>query len=329
MGAADVVPGVSGGTMAVVLGIYERLLGSLRAMAEAGGLLLRGVVGRRGRTWRMGAAQRLGRVDWLLVITVPVGILCSVVGLASVIRAQLEARPETMAGLFCGLVGASALAAGRLYHWRHLGRLLVTAGVAGTTFALLGLRAGPVEDPSPLVLLAAGAVAVCAMVLPGISGAFVLLMVGMYTAVINIVDQRLWADAAAVGFGALVGLALFSTLLGRLLDRARHLVMATMVGLMAGSIRVLWPWPNGIGAIDHHEGTDIASTDLAWPTADSWLAPTVAAAVGFAVVLALVHLGSSSRLPGNTRPATAEAGPQHSTAGDEHGGAQAHLPDQP
>ena len=281
MGAADVVPGVSGGTIAVVLGIYERLLGAVRGVAAAAGLLLRG-------RWHL-CRQRLGAVDWWLVVPLLAGILGTILLLASVIETQLKERPETMAGLFCGLVAASAVSACRLFEWRGVAQVAVMAASAAATFALLGLQSGPVADPSLPVLVGAGAVAVCAMILPGISGAFLLLMLGMYGAVITIVTDVRLLDAAAFAAGAAVGLALFSTVLGWMLERARNTVLAVLVGLMAGSLRVLWPWPDGVGTISRHADEIVSGTGLAWPGADQWLAPTLAAAVGFAVVLVLTH----------------------------------------
>ena len=282
MGAADVVPGVSGGTIAVVLGIYERLLGAIRGVAAAAGRLLRG-------DWR-GCGQRLAGVDWWLIVPLLVGILGTILLLAGVIETQLEERPETMAGLFCGLVLASAVSACRLFEWRGGDRISLMAASAVATFALLGLQSGPVADPSLPVLAGAGAIAICAMILPGISGAFLLLMLGMYGAVINVVTDLRYLEAVVFLAGAAVGLALFSTVLGRLLDQARDPVMAVLVGLMFGSLRVLWPWPNGVGVISRHEHEVISGTGLDWPTAEQWLAPTLAAAIGFAVVLVITRL---------------------------------------
>ncbi len=290
MGAADVVPGVSGGTVAVVLGIYERLLGTVRGVAEAAGRLLRG-------DWR-GTKRRLAAVDWWLIVPLLAGILATILLLASVIETQLEDRPETMAGLFCGLVLASAVSACRLFEWRGAAQAALMVVSAAATFGLLGLQSAPVGDPSLPVLAAAGAVAVCAMILPGISGAFLLLMLGMYGAVINVVTDLRLAEAAVFAAGAAVGLALFSTLLGRLLDRARNPVMAVMVGLMAGSLRVLWPWPNGVGVISRHEHEMISGTGLAWPTTAEWAAPTVAATAGFAAVLILTRLAQGRGVVG-------------------------------
>ena len=284
MGAADVVPGVSGGTIAVVLGIYERLLGAIREVAGAAGRLLRG-------DWRE-AGRRLAGVDWWLIVPLLVGILGTILLLASVIETQLEERPETMAGLFCGLVLASAVSACRLFEWRGAVQIVLMTVAALATFGLLGLQSGPVADPSLLVLAGAGAIAICAMILPGISGAFLLLMLGMYGAVINVVTDLRYLDAAVFLAGAAVGLGLFSTVLGRLLDQARNPVMAVLVGLMFGSLRVLWPWPNGVGVISRHENEIVSGTGLAWPPADQWLAPTVAAVAGFAAVLIVTRLAT-------------------------------------
>ncbi len=293
MGCADVVPGVSGGTIAVVLGIYERLLNAMRNLSGAAWTLLRGD--------RRGALRRLREVDWWLVVPLLTGILGTILLLASVIETQLEERPETMAGLFCGLVAASAVAARRLFRWRSFGRIVLMAGTAGVTFALLGLRAGQVVDPPLPVLFATGAVAVCAMILPGVSGAFLLVMLGMYSAVITILNEMRLLEAMIFAGGAATGLMVFSSLLGWLLHRARDVVMAVLVGLMFGSLRVLWPWPDGVGIISRHgdESTPITDvmtngivtgTGLAWPAADQWLTPTMAAAAGFVAVLAVTRM---------------------------------------
>ena len=282
MGAADVVPGVSGGTVAVVLGIYERLLGAIRGLAAALGQLLRG--DGRGCRWR------LARVDWWLIVPLLAGILVTILLLASVIETQLEERPETMAGLFCGLVLASAVSTCRLFEWRGVIGVGLMVVSAAATFAALGLQSGPVADPSLPVLAAAGAVAVCAMILPGISGAFLLLMLGMYGAVISIVTDRHYLEAVVFVAGAAVGLALFSSLLGWLLNQGRNTVMAVLVGLMFGSLRVLWPWPNGVGVISRHEHEMVSGTGIAWPGAGEWPAPALAAAIGFAAVLVITRL---------------------------------------
>jgi len=134
-------------------------------------------------------------------------------------------------------------------------------------------------------------VAICAMVLPGISGSFILLMVGMYGTMIQVVDDRMVVDAATFGAGALIGLACFSALLARLLARRHDDVMAVMVGLLMGSLRVLWPWPHGVGVVSRHAEEVVNGATLSWPEATDGLAgPALLAALALAVVLLVDRL---------------------------------------
>ena len=287
MGAADVVPGVSGGTVALVLGIYERLVEVVRAGARALGSLVTG-------DWR-GSWRRVRDLDWLFLVPLLAGIMAAVVALASVIETQLRTNPAEMAGLFAGLVAGSIVVAARMIRAPRWTDPVMAMAVAVVVFAGLGLQAGPIADPSPWVFAGAGMVAVCAMILPGISGSFLLLMIGMYSPAITAIDELHYAKAAALALGAVVGLALFSSLLGRLLERAHDRVMAVLIGLMIGSLRVLWPWPDGVGVIDRHPEESTAGTELAWPAADEWLGPTALAAAGFIVVMAWSWWADHSR----------------------------------
>ena len=282
MGCADVVPGVSGGTIAVLLGIYERLLAVVRNITAAGRRMLRG-------DWRA-SCQQLKAVDWWLLLPLLAGIAGTILLLASTIETQLMERPETVKGLFCGLIAASLVVALQLFNWQNFTRMVMTSISAIATFMLLGLQVGPVDDPSLLMIAGAAAVAICAMILPGISGAFLLLIMGMYEATINIVSELRYADMAIFVFGAVVGLALFSSLLGWLLDRAHDTVMAVLVGLMLGSLRVLWPWSDSVDVTSYHESEHLPGTNLQWPETQEWLAPTATAVVSFAIVVTLTRL---------------------------------------
>ncbi len=277
MGAADVVPGVSGGTMALVLGIYERLIDTIRDGARALGRLARGDIA--------GGLSALRRLDLVFLVPLLAGIGLAVVSLAPVITHQLETNPEEMAGLFFGLVAASVVVAWRLVRRRHRGHVAVMAAVAVVVFVLLGFQSGPVADPPLLAYLASGALAICAMILPGISGSFILLMIGMYGAVIGAVDERAVGHAAVFGVGAVVGLAAFSHLLGWMLHRAHDWVMAALIGLMVGSLRVLWPWPDGVGVIGDTADATVSGTGLDWPAGGEWAGPVALAVVAAAAVL--------------------------------------------
>ena len=295
MGAADVVPGVSGGTVALLLGIYPRLIDTVRAGASVLGALVRG-------RWRS-AWERLRSFDWWFAVPLVVGIVVAVAALASVIDRLLTDEPEAMAGLFFGLVAASVVVAWRLLERPGVGSVLVAVAVGGLFFWLLGLQSGPVADPAAIALLGSGVVAVCAMLLPGISGSFILLMLGVYPAAIAAVDERVWADLAALGIGAVLGLALFSNAIGRVLDRWPDPTLAVMVGLLLGSLRVLWPWPAGVGVISRHAEETIDGTALAWaPAGDLWL-PALLAVAAAAVVLVLTGLTSERNTrAGNRKP---------------------------
>ncbi len=285
MGAADVVPGVSGGTVALLLGIYTRLIDTVRAAAGVLGALLRG-------RWR-DVWHRLRSFEWGFALPLVVGIVVAVVALASVIDELLTDEPEAMAGLFFGLVAASVVVAWKMVENPSARLALTSLVVGGLFFWLLGLQSGPVADPTVLALFGSGIVAVCAMLLPGISGSFILLMLGVYPAAIAAVDNLVWADLAALAVGAVVGLALFSNLIGRVLDRWHDYTLAVMVGLLLGSLRVLWPWPAGVGVISRHADEAVDGTGLAWaPATDLWL-PAILAAAASSLVLVLSRLTRS------------------------------------
>jgi putative membrane protein len=235
MGTADTVPGFSGGTVALVAGIYERLIANVRQGARALSLLLRGRFGDGGRA--------IAAIEWGFVVALLAGVLSAILALASLLEHQLEVAVMEMSALFLGLViGATVVAVTELREpaARHLG---VGLGVALVTFVALGFRAADAGDPSLGFVFVAGAVAICAMILPGVSGSFLLVLLGVFEFVIGSVNGRDLPILAVFTAGALVGLASFSTLLNWLLRRYHDVVLAALIGLMAGSSRVLWPWP--------------------------------------------------------------------------------------
>ena len=270
MGSADVVPGVSGGTIALVLGIYERLVRAIRTGASALGSVVRGRFGE--------ALQRAKSVEWRFLIPLLVGIGLAIVSLAALIKHFLEEEPTNTAAVFFGLVAGSILVAWRLVGQWDNWRIGTGAAVAVVAFAVLGLRSEEISDPSTILFFAAGAIAIIAMILPGISGSFILLMLGMYEAVLATVNDRDLLLVGVFAVGAIIGLAAFSTLLDRMLRDHHDAVMAGLIGLMAGSLRVLWPWP---------DGTDTAN--LAAPSDP--VVPIFLAVAGLAVVMVIARLG--------------------------------------
>lgn len=268
MGAADIVPGVSGGTVALVLGIYEHLVATVREGALALGAFVR-------LDLRLGWA-RLRAVDWAFLLPLVAGIGLAIVGLAGPLSNLLEDEPVLMASVFVGLIAGSVVVASReVEHW-DVGRVAVGLVAAVATFLLLGIRGASVEEASLLVFAGAGALAICAMILPGISGSFILVMLGMYQLVLDAVEARDALTVAAVGVGAVIGLGTFSAGLNWLLREHRDTVLAVLIGLMAGSLRVLWPWPA-------EEGFD--DVRLGAPVAGEVVAAALAAVVSFVVVV--------------------------------------------
>lgn len=237
MGSADIVPGVSGGTVALVLGIYERLVANIRQGARAASLLVRGQV----RT----ALRALGLVEWTFLAPLLLGIGVAIITLASGLEHLLQTQPVYLAAAFFGLIVGSVVVSYTEIGSRraHVHVVLVASAVA--TFLLLGLRSGRFEDPSLLIVFVGGMLAICAMILPGVSGSFILLMIGLYEVVLGGVNDRDVVLVAVFGVGAVVGLGSFSTFLNWLLRRYHAVVLAALVGLMIGSLRVLWPWPAG------------------------------------------------------------------------------------
>jgi len=297
MGAADIVPGVSGGTVALVVGIYERLLHNVGAGAKALGSLAKGDVAR--------FRQRLGEVEWSFLLPLGAGILVAIGLLSSVIEQQLQDRPEEMAGLFFGLVIGSIVVAWALLTDRTPMVLALVAGVGVVAFLLLGLQSGPTVDPPLWAFFGAGSIAICAMILPGISGSFLLLMMGMYVAVLSAAHELDIVSLAVFAAGAVLGLALFSTLLEWLLERYHDELLGSLIGLMIGSLRVLWPWPHGVGLLGDDETPSISGTGLDWPASDQIVVPVVLAVVAFVVVVGVARLADHQ--PAHPDPAAVDA----------------------
>jgi putative membrane protein len=237
VGAAEVVPGVSGGTLALVVGLYDRLI-------TGADHVVRGVVAlvRPGRG-PSAARQELSQVRWSVLLPVGVGMVAAVVLGAAAIEPLLEDYPVGMRALFFGFIAASVVVPLRMAGWARTGRdwaVLVAAAVAAAL--LTSLPPGDVSSPFlPLVALAA-AVAVCALVLPGVSGSFFLLSIGLYDRTIQAVNERDVVYLGVFALGAVLGLASFVRVVRWLLAHHRHVTLLAMAGLMVGSLRALWPW---------------------------------------------------------------------------------------
>ncbi len=232
MGAADVVPGVSGGTMALVLGIYDRLLTALGNLTRAP--LWRAL---RQRSWLLAWRS----TDGTFLLGLVTGIAVSVIALAGVIEGALEtARPQVYA-LFLGMIAAStAVVATEVRRWRPAA-IAAAAGAAVGAAIIVGLT--PVATPDAVwFLVLAGAIGICALVLPGVSGAFLLVLMGKYETVLGAIARADLATLLPFALGAGVGLLGFARLLSGWLRRFPDATHAALAGFLVGSLRRVWPW---------------------------------------------------------------------------------------
>jgi putative membrane protein len=231
MGAADVVPGVSGGTIAFVTGIYERIINALTSINPAALKLL--FSGRVAELWRV--------IDGSFLVILLAGILTSIFSLASIVSMALQNYPELVWSFFYGLIIASTI-----YVIKSIGSWFAHLALPFAFGALIaywitGLPANT-GNGEPLWFFIAGSVAICAMILPGISGSFILLLMGMYSPMLDAV-RNLQTDLLTLfAAGCVTGLLGFSHLLHWLFARFKLLTLAMLTGFLLGSLRMLWPW---------------------------------------------------------------------------------------
>lgn len=242
MGAADVVPGVSGGTIAFITGIYDELLHSLQNLTPAVLVMLK----------RNGLKATWKHINGNFLVCVFFGILLSIKTLAGVIGAALQAYPVLVWAFFFGLILASILYFARLQtNWRWPQWL---ACLAGAAFVYGVSVATPAQLPGHWwILFLGGFVAICAMILPGISGSFILLLVGLYPAVLAAINDLDLLALASIGLGCICGLLVFSRLLAWLLDNFHKTTLAVLIGFLIGSLNVTWPWKHTVETtLDRH-----------------------------------------------------------------------------
>jgi len=240
IGTAEVIPGLSGGTVALIVGVYERIIGSAAALVTAIVNLLRG----RSTEAKSSAKQ----VDWALLLPLLAGMLTAIFAAAALLEPLLESQPENMRALFAGLILVSLVVPYRMVgsNWKVVDYLLGLS-VAGVSFVLVSLPRQEVGEPNLVMVFLVASIAACALVLPGVSGSFLLLALGFYAPTIAAVNDLDIAYLGVFVLGAIVGLALFATALRWLLVNMRKVTLVIMTGLMFGSLRALWPWQDESG----------------------------------------------------------------------------------
>ncbi len=249
IGLVETVPGVSGGTVALVTGIYDDLIASGHHLTSAAKNLVLGpdrVAGMR---------QSLARVSWRLVIPLVIGMALAVLTIAGPMAHLVETYPATMRAIFFGLVAGSVLVPMRLSGgaWRAKELGLFALGVlGGLVFTSLPVTS---LDPSPWIIAPAAAIAVCALVLPGISGSFILLSLGLYQPTLQAVDQRDLGYIAWFGLWAVIGLIVIVRAMRYMLVHHHRGTMVVLAGIMIGALKSLWPWQDEAGGL-HAPGGD-------------------------------------------------------------------------
>tara|TARA_B110000971_G_scaffold144729_1_gene147908 strand:+ start:5875 stop:6795 length:921 start_codon:yes stop_codon:yes gene_type:complete len=236
MGAADVVPGVSGGTIAFISGIYEELIESLNNINSAAFKELKS----------KGFKHTWDKLNGAFLLALMSGILTSIFSLAKGVEWFLEHHPILLWAFFFGLVAASIVYISKQIKatlWDLAGLKVFLAITTGGSIAYFITTLNPVEaSDSNLFLFFAGALAICAMILPGISGAFILVIIGAYGPVLEAISNRDIKTILVIGAGTIVGLLSFSKLLKWLFKTYHQLTLAVLTGFMIGSLNKIWPW---------------------------------------------------------------------------------------
>ena len=303
MGAADVIPGVSGGTIAFIMGIYDKLVGSIAAInGEAVKMLLKG---RFRDFWK--------HINGGFLIALAAGIGISVVSLAGLMQMLLKTCPIQTWAFFFGLIVASSIFILRgISGWKIRDGVFVALGVA---LGVVVCTLSPTQTPDALwFIFLSGAIAICAMILPGISGSFILLILGKYQMIMESITScvsnvgTLWgaagADAGAFWtsacvmavfmIGAIVGILSFSKFLHWLLERWNRETLIVLAGFIIGSLVKVWPWSNmeSIVCSQFPEATELSSIETYIPMVDMHIIGAVVfAIIGFSLVTGIELAG--------------------------------------
>ncbi len=277
MGCADVIPGVSGGTIAFICGIYDRLLEGIKTFDLT--------------TLRLALKFDLkavfARVPVLFFVFLGAGLLTAVFTMSKLLAHLMEAYPSALWAFFFGLVlGSIVLLAHQTWRWRFQDFavfLLFTVA----TYWLVGLETFQTPATLPFTFLA-GAIAICAMILPGISGSYLLVIMGKYQQILDAVNQRDLVTLAVFCAGIVAGILSFVRIVSWLLRTYRHTTLIALTGVMAGALRTIWPWKETLATRINSKGVEVpVSQANVLPTElnQVWIALLLAAIGGAAVIV--------------------------------------------
>ena len=281
MGAANVIPGVSGGTIALITGIFGRIIDALNGLMSF-------------KTWKLLFAGKfkefVSKIDGRFLLAVMIGAVLSVFTLAKLMQYLLDQYPVQTWAFFLGMIAASAVfMLAEVRSWRVSYAIWIAVGI-GLGIALCTLS--PTETTDDLwFIFICGAIAICTMILPGVSGSFILLLLGKYEYIMNAISNLNWPVLAAFGIGCAIGIVAFSKALHWLLARYEQQTMLVLVGFVMGSLIKVWPWS------DEALAAATAASDGSTPvTAGEMLIPGIIwIVIGIAAVVLLEFAGKASR----------------------------------
>ena len=284
MGAADVVPGVSGGTIAFISGIYEELITSINNVNLALFKTLK----------RDGFKAAWTQLNGNFLLALFIGIFISLFSLATLVSWLLENEPVLLWSFFFGLVAASVIFVGKeIENWNAIA---VVAFVIGAAVAFYITKLPPSGNSESLpYLFFSGALAVCAMILPGISGAFILVLLGSYKTILDAVHEKNVTLIAIVGAGAIFGLLSFAKLLKWMFNHYKNVTLAVLTGFILGSLNKIWPWKRVLELRMIGEKEIIIDENVspfAYDGDNQLLFAVLAAVVGFSLIFILERTAS-------------------------------------
>lgn len=284
MGAADVVPGVSGGTIAFISGIYEELIESINKINFGALKILK----------KEGLKSFWNHINGTFFVFLFAGIIVSIASLAKVVTYLLEAHPVLIWSFFFGLIVASVWLIGKtIKRWTPgvIVTLLIGTAIA---FYISSIESVASVEAKWYILLS-GALAICAMILPGISGSFILVLLGSYHIVLEAVKSR---DLVVIGLfavGCLIGLLTFARLLKYLFNHYKEITIALLTGFMIGSLYKVWPWKIKVGSeplVIHSNGKEDWMMSNVLPAnfeGDALLFPAIGCAIGGMLLILILE----------------------------------------
>lgn len=291
MGAADVVPGVSGGTIAFISGIYEELLSSISAINFGTFKLLK----------EKGLKAAWTSVNGNFLATLLSGIAVSVVSLAKGITYLLDNEPILLWSFFFGLVLASVVFIGKQITKWNIKTIIILLIGSVIAYYITILEPLASDDASLLFYFISGALAICAMILPGISGSFILVLLGSYKIILEAIHSKNLQVIATVGAGAIVGLLSFSKVLKWLFSKYKNLTLAGLTGFIIGSLNKIWPWKETLSWRTNSHGKEVpvlqkSINPYEFDGEHQLMMAIIFAIIGYAVILGLEKVQAKKEL---------------------------------